>query len=114
MTGKAARGKWRYIAFQVDCERNISRRDFVGTLLDIGRGSPVRDSFKLTVFERGLGILKVPHRLKDDAIALLGSVVSVNGVRCEVTTLKTSGTIRTLKERYLVDGKEFADADDWR
>jgi RNase P/RNase MRP subunit POP5 len=112
MTGKAARGKWRYIAFSVDCERNVSRHDMVGALLDAGRGSPARDNFRLTVFEHGLGILKVPHRLKEDAIAMLVSVDSVNGVRCEVTTLKTSGTIRTLKELYVVDGKKFVDTGD--
>ena len=80
------------------------------------RISPCRsgrlDSFKLTVFERGLGILKVPHNLKEDAIALLNSVDAVNGLRCEVTTLKTSGTIRKLKDEYLVDGKEFVRSSD--
>lgn len=112
MSGKAERGKWRYIAFRVDCERTLSRHDFVGALLDGGRSSPVGDRFRLTVFERGLGILKVPHRLKDDAIALLDSIDSVRGLRCEVTTLKTSGTIRKLKEKYMVDDKEFVQASD--
>ncbi len=112
MTGKAARGKWRYIAFRVDCETNVTRHDMVGALLDAGRGSPARDNFRLTVFERGLGILKVPHTMKDAAIAMLTSVGSVRGVRCEITTLKTSGTIRTLKELYVGDGKDFADTDD--
>ena len=112
MSGKVERGKWRYIAFRVDCERSISRRDFVGALLGRGRSSPVGDRFKLTVFERGLGILKVPHRLKEDAIALLSSVDAVNGLRCEVTTLKTSGTIRKLKDEYLVNDKEFIRSSD--
>ena len=112
MSGKVERGKWRYIAFRVDCERSISRRDFVGALLGRGRNSPVGDSFKLTVFERGLGILKVPHTLKEDAIELLNSVDVVNGLRCDVTTLKTSGTIRKLKAEYLVDDKEFVRSGD--
>ncbi|UCE80547.1 MAG: Rpp14/Pop5 family protein [Methanobacteriota archaeon] len=110
MSGKAERGKWRYIAFRVDCERTLSRRDFVGALLSLGKKSSVGDSFRLTVFEHGLGILKVPHRLKDDAIALLRSIDSVRGLRCEITTLKTSGTIRKLKDEYLVDDNEFIEA----
>ena len=109
MSGKAERGKWRYIAFRIDSGTTISRRDFVGALLSGGRGTPVEDMFKLTVFERGLGIVKVPHRLRDDAIALLESIDSVRGQRCEVRTLKTSGTIRKLKERYLGDEKDFVE-----
>jgi RNase P/RNase MRP subunit POP5 len=38
--------------------------------------------------------------LKDDAIKVLNSVDSVKGVTCKVVSLKTSGTIRTLKEKY--------------
>ncbi|UCE45933.1 MAG: hypothetical protein JSU93_03445 [Methanobacteriota archaeon] len=110
MSGKAERGKWRYIAFRIESRTTISRRDFVGALLSGGRGTSMEDRFKLTVFERGLGIVKVPHRLKDDAIALLESIDSVRGQRCEIRTLKTSGTIRKLKERYLGDDKDFVRA----
>lgn len=109
MSGKVARGKWRYIAFSVDAERPISRRDLVGALLEAGRGSPLGDSFRLTVFERGIGILRVPHIRKDDAIALIGSVSSVRSVPCTLVSLKTSGTIRKLKDMYLVDEKKFRD-----
>ena len=112
MSGKAKRGKWRYIAFRIDSGTTISRRDFVGALLSGGRGTPIEDKFKLTVFERGLGIVKVPHRLKDDAIALLASIDSVRGQRCEIKTLRTSGTIRKLKELYLGDEKDFVESGD--
>jgi len=101
MTGKVERGKWRYIAFRVDSGRQINRRDLVGALLERGRGTPIGDSFRLTVYERGVGMLRVPHKMKDHAIDLLRSVDSVRGTECKVTTLKTSGTIRKLKEEYL-------------
>jgi RNase P/RNase MRP subunit POP5 len=101
MSGKVERGKWRYIAFRVNAGRQITRRDLVGALLERGRSSPLGDSFRLTVFERGIGILKVPHTMKDHAIDLIRSVDSVRGMACELTTLRTSGTIKTLKERYL-------------
>ena len=57
--------------------------------------------FRITVFEPEVAILKVPHKLKDDAIALLACVDRVAGRPCKVETLKTSGTIKTLKDRYL-------------
>ena len=107
MSGKAARGKWRYIAFSVDADAPVTRRDLVGALLEEGRRSPLGDSFRLTVFERGIGIIRVPHLRKDDAIAVLRSISSVRGVPCRLESLKTSGTIRKLKEQYLVDEKTF-------
>lgn len=58
------------------------------------------NSFRITVFEGDFGILKVPHKLKDEAIEVLRSVNSIKGAACSVVTLKTSGTIRTLKEKY--------------
>ncbi|UCE91274.1 MAG: hypothetical protein JSV90_07645 [Methanobacteriota archaeon] len=111
MSGKVARGKWRYIAFSIEADEPVTRRDLVGALLEAGRGSPVGDSFRLTVFERGIGILRVPHIRKDDAIALIRSISSVRGMRCDLRTLKTSGTIRKLKGIYLGDDRKFRDED---
>ncbi|HIH01876.1 TPA: hypothetical protein HA259_07390, partial [Thermoplasmata archaeon] len=101
MSGKVERGKWRYVAFRVYAGGQMSRRDLVGALLDRGRSTPLGDSFRLTVFERGIGILKVPHTMKDHAIELLRAVDSVRGMPCRLDPLRTSGTIRTLKEKYL-------------
>jgi RNase P/RNase MRP subunit POP5 len=109
MTGKVERGKWRYVAFRVDAGQQVTRRDIVGALLDKGRGTPVGGSFRLTVFERGIGILKVPHTMKDQAIDLLRSVGNVRGGECTLRPLKTSGTIRKLKEEYLKGLDAFAD-----
>jgi len=109
MSGKVERGKWRYIAFRVDAGRHVMRRDLVGALIDKGRATPLGDSFRLTVFERDIGILKVPHTMKDQAIEVLRSVDTVRGDRCTLTTLKTSGTIRKLKEEYLKDLRMLAD-----
>ena len=104
MSGKVERGKWRYVAFRVDARGQVSRRDLVGALLDKGRSSPLGDTFRLTVYERGIGILKVPHRMKDHSIELLRSVDSVRGMACRLEPLRTSGTIRKLKEKYLGEG----------
>ena len=39
--------------------------------------------------------------MKDHAIELLRAVDSVRGMPCRLDPLRTSGTIRTLKEKYL-------------
>jgi len=109
MSGKVERGKWRYIAFRVDADRQVMRRDIVGALLEKGRTTPLGDSFRLTVFERDIGILKVPHTMKDLTIEVLRSVNTVRGGTCTLTTLKTSGTIRKLKEACLKDLRMLAD-----
>ncbi|MCU0859732.1 MAG: Rpp14/Pop5 family protein [Thermoplasmata archaeon] len=93
--------KYRYIAFRVDADVPPARNDFLSSLLSRSRGTSLGDRFRITVFEPEVGILKVPHRLKDDAIEVLASVDSVRGRPCRVTTLRTSGTIKTLKEKYL-------------
>ncbi len=92
--------RWRYVAFSIEGETPFTRNDFLGSLLRVSKGTPLQDSFRITVFEGDFGILKVPHRLKDESITVLTSMDSVKGTPCKVVTLKTSGTIKTLKQKY--------------
>jgi RNase P/RNase MRP subunit POP5 len=101
MPKKAPGEKWRYIAFRVSEGGPFARNDFLSSLLHRARGTSMDSGFRITVYEPEVAILKVPHLLKDDAIALLASVDRVAGRPCKVETLKTSGTIKTLKDRYL-------------
>jgi RNase P/RNase MRP subunit POP5 len=100
MPKKSPGERWRYIAFEIEGDGPNSRSDFLDALLFTSRKSRMGDSFRITVFENNFGILKVPHRLKDEAIKVLGSMDSIRGSPCKVTTLRTSGTIKTLKTRY--------------
>lgn len=100
MSPKSRTVRWRYIAFRLEGERHFQRNDFLAALLKAARNTNLQDSFRITVFEGDFGILKVPHRFKEDAIEALSSVEEVKGVPARVTTLKTSGTIKTLKERF--------------
>jgi RNase P/RNase MRP subunit POP5 len=93
--------KYRYVAFRVDSDVPLARNDFLSALLSKSRGTSLGDRFRITVFEPEVGILKVPHTLRDDAVEVLSSVDSVRGRPCRVSTLKTSGTIKTLKDKYL-------------
>jgi RNase P/RNase MRP subunit POP5 len=100
--------RWRYIAFSIEGGTPFTRNDFLGSLLHASKGTPLQDSFRITVFEGDFGILKVPHRLKDESMAVLTSMDSVRGAHCKVVTLKTSGTIKTLKQKYAdrIDSRE--------
>lgn len=100
MAAKDRGVRWRYIAFKIEGERCFARGDFLGALMKAARATNLQDSFRITVYEGDFGILKVPHRFKEDAIEALNSVDSVRGVPAKVTSLKTSGTIKTLKEKY--------------
>jgi len=93
--------RYRYIAFRIEGGGPFARNDFLSSLLSRSRGTALGDVFRITVFEPEVAILKVPHDLKEEAIKVLGSVDSVRGAPCRVVTLKTSGTIKTLKEKYL-------------
>src|SRR5512137_1965090 len=100
MASKEMRERWRYIAFSIDGDTPFARNDFLGSFLHATKGFPVHDGFRVTVFEGDFGILKVRHFLKDDAIRALAALNSIKNRPCRVTTLKTSGTIKTLKEKY--------------
>lgn len=93
--------RWRYIAFRVEMSPPPARNDFLSALLAKSRNTALGDAFRITVFEGDIGILKVPHGLKEDAIEVLGSMDSVKGRPCKVLPLKTSGTIKTLKDKYV-------------
>ncbi len=92
--------RWRYVAFSITGEARPARNEFLGALMRAARETNLQDSFRITVYEGDFGILKVPHRFKEDAIAALNSVDDIEGVSVKVKTLMTSGTIKTLKERY--------------
>jgi len=56
----------------------------------------------LTVFDatRRIGVVRVKHTEKEKAIYLLNSLVAIGGRNVKVVTLRTSGTIKTLRQRY--------------
>ena len=100
MAVKATEGRWRYIAFRVEAEDMPGRGELLSAILDASRRSGLGGSLRMTVYEDGLGILKVPHRMKESAIEVLNSVEAAGGRPVKLVPLKTSGTIRSLKRRY--------------
>lgn len=100
MPARDERERWRYIAFKIEGDAPFARNDFLGSFLHAVKGTPLYDAFRITVFEGDFGIIKVKHILKDEAIKALSAMDSVKGRPCRVVTLSTSGTIKTLKEKY--------------
>jgi len=100
MAKNTPRERWRYIAFTIEGGTPFARNDFLGSFLHAIKGSPLYDAFRITVFEGDFGIIKVRHTFKDEAIRALSALESVKGRPCKIVTLKTSGTIKTLKDKY--------------
>lgn len=95
----------RYIAFSVEAQRDISRREFISAIRKNAQGQDIWEKMEpwLTVFENNKGILRCRHTGCEEAILLLTSIESIGreGVRIKVKTLGTSGTIKKAKSRYL-------------
>lgn len=101
MTVRDKVGRTRYIGFTLECARRVGRDEVTRELADELRRRGAGHPFQLTIFDGGRGILKVPHRLKNDFITLLTSLRIVGRDRApvQVRTVVTSGTICTVKER---------------
>jgi RNase P/RNase MRP subunit POP5 len=100
MPKKAPGERWRYVAFTIDGAPIVARNDFLDSLMKASRGTSLQNSFRITVFGNNFGILKVPHTLKEEAIRVLSGMDRAGPAACSVRTLKTSGTIKTLKDKY--------------
>lgn len=84
-------GRQRYILFSV--QGDASRRDLIRAINDASRsnGEPPW----LTVYTGTHGIVRCSHTRKDETIRLLNDITN----DFSVTTLQTSGTIKTLKQQ---------------
>jgi RNase P/RNase MRP subunit POP5 len=88
MVVKEKRGRRRYIAFRSE----LGREQMLSALRSKADSIGVRTP-KLIQFEGGMGIVRCSPEEKDAIIDLLGSVEGTE-------SLLTSGTLRTLRERY--------------
>ncbi len=104
MTVKDRVGRRRYVAFRIETHstRFFSRDDVIRALNSAAGSRKYGKAPQLTVFDapRGIGVVRVKHTDKERAIELLSSIKSIGGRDVRVVTLRTSGTIKTLRERY--------------
>ncbi|MBI4392444.1 MAG: hypothetical protein HY556_01415 [Euryarchaeota archaeon] len=110
MTVKDRVGRNRYIVFKVE-PTSTPKRDVQGSILGVlsrhvsGLGPAIRKP-ALIAYEEGVGILRVPHIMKGDAIDALTGITWAGRptATVTVTTLGTSGTIRAA-QRFVPRGR---------
>ena len=94
----------RYIVFEIDSPRPVERWEFIKALekkasqlgMDAERGGRPW----LTAFKDNRGIIRCAHTAKEEAVELLNSIQAVgenDELQVNVTTIKTSGTIKKAK-----------------
>ena len=99
MVVKDRRGRRRYIAFEVVCDEPVDPMEFKKAIA--GEASRLGvDPPKLIQYEKGRGIIRCPHTEAKIMIKTLQGIVEIDRKEARVRTLRTSGTIRTLRERY--------------
>ena len=94
MVVKEKRGRRRYIAFAVSppVPRARLKALLERSAAEVGVGKP-----KLIQFDGRKGIVRCGHLDKDGMVEALQRA---GGEEMEITTLRTSGTLRKLRQRY--------------
>jgi len=98
MVVKDKRGRRRYIAFTVCAETTTSKGQLLYKLRERSSQMGI-DEPRLVQFDGEKGIIRCPHVLKDEMIEMMNSL---NG-EMEIRTLATSGTLKSLRDRYFQD-----------
>ena len=90
----------RYIGFCIIYDGKLSREDLLREIRRFEREKyGISGYFDLIRFAENLGILRAPHKMKEDAINMLKNIKRIKGKRVIIYPLKTSGTIKGLLRR---------------
>ena len=100
MVVKAKVGRKRYIAFEVIAGgEELTRGKLVKAICSRADELGLRKRPDLILIEGGRGIVRTDQRNQRDAVALLNSFsAESSGLRLQ--TIRASGTIKTLKEKF--------------
>jgi RNase P/RNase MRP subunit POP5 len=103
MVVKERRGRRRYIAFEVISEGPVDPMELKRTIRSetsrLGIEVP-----KLIQYENKRGIVRCGHTDKETVIQLLQEIEEIDHKRVRVRSLLTSGTIKTLRDRFFKAG----------
>ena len=102
MVVKEKRGRRRYIAFMVVSDFQLSKQELVSKIRERSMELDLKPP-SLIQFEGKVGIVRCSHLEKDRTIELLGDIGVKGNKAFHVETLRTSGTLRTLREIYFKD-----------
>lgn len=96
-------GRRRYIAFRIQCDKEIQENDLIRVVREKCSKENKLEEIKPWIlrFENNQGLLRCSHLAKERAIEMLMSINEVNGVKVNIETLGTSGTIRSAVRKYL-------------
>ncbi|RMF88830.1 MAG: ribonuclease P protein component 2 [Methanobacteriota archaeon] len=109
------RMKRRYIAFRIHSAGAVAKKDFVHALLDemlamFGERLTAEVGLWVLDFDerRRRGFLTCSHRYVGEVIAAISLIHRLSGARASVEVLGVSGTIRSLKRKFLKEDGEIA------
>jgi ribonuclease P/MRP protein subunit POP5 len=108
--------KKRYVAFKVHSKEAVSKKQVIDSILKEALGffgeNRVSD-FGIWIVdfndERKDGYLVCNHRFKGDMITTLTLINSIANQRASVHVLGVSGTIKSLKRKFLNDGSNMSE-----
>jgi RNase P/RNase MRP subunit POP5 len=100
MVVKAKRGRRRYIAFETSeaMDAETVSREIISSAVKLGVRTP-----KLIQFEGRRGIVRSLEPEMESTLEL------INSAALPMRTLRTSGTLKTLRERYFVAEKDLGE-----
>ncbi|MDD1767377.1 MAG: hypothetical protein LUQ27_02255 [Methanomassiliicoccales archaeon] len=99
MVVKDRRGRRRYIAFRVHSDSPVSTEGLLRALDEESRRSGTKTP-KLIEFDGTFGIVRCSNLDKEKTVEVLTRLDSIAGARVRMETLRTSGTLLTLREKY--------------
>ncbi len=95
----------RYIVFAILSDRRFDKRILEKTIRDywakyLGSIMLIRADPQVIYYEPSInrGVLRIAHKYKYHAIALLGFIREINGSKCLVIPLKTTGTLKKARQ----------------
>lgn len=95
---KDQRGRRRYIAFVLTKGSPITKSGLITLIRESAREIGIEEP-RLIQFDGEKGIVRCAHTLKEQTVDMLGSLGERDG-NIDLKTMSTSGTLKTLRERY--------------
>jgi len=100
------RPRRRYVAFFLNSEKEPQARELMVEIHSIqaslmGDLGTARNRLKLIYFDGHFGILRCSHDKIQDTRVILAAVHSINGARAAIWVKGISGTIKSVREKYL-------------
>jgi ribonuclease P/MRP protein subunit POP5 len=100
------RDNYRYIAFRLSYEDPATNNDVESAIVKAAKSlfgdvGVSKLSLRLVIFDGTKGLVRCDYRYIPEGLAILASIGKIRNNRVSVTTVGTSGTIRTAIEKYL-------------